>query len=1178
MDNRLERLLSGQFEYEIPKMLLSGHSVSLRAEKGKNARGAFVITHPKEGKVRGFLRASNPRILLYAKDFFGHENIIRFEVRTEGMKPGETTKGDIRISSDLGEDTVHVTVLCEPEQSEERALLPDIAAESEKDFEHAASVFCSPEYRRQLMTAGLPSDRALYKALEKEENPLRRLEEFLVGTGKKESVDITSDWTMKKITDPEGTLRETITLKASCRGYQEIGITSDARFLRPEKKKLTTMEFAGGSCEVGLIIDSNFLHAGKNYGRVMIRTPYRTIELIVRAVRSGNGDERRLHRVRSLMVRKAMTLYLDYRIGRIDLHNWSERTESVLGAYRRAGGKDVYADLFSVFVLQADGKRREAERLLGQLEKTPERFTTPDRYAFLLFLTTFFTRDMEYINKARTAVRKLSVENPADWRIFWVCLYLLDDMPGGDSERYEAVKKQIRLECSSPVIYLEGALLLRKNPYLLHEITPATKQILNFASRYDLLTEQLYLEIASEEKRKPRYDAVVYRVLKRCKDKSGARDILEALCAMAISGGKKSREFFPLYQAAVMKEISVTGLYEYYMEAMDECRIETMPEIIRRYFLYNDTLDYHKKARIFRNMADSRRQIPGIFSSMLPRIGKFLVDQLAQGHIDNDLAVLYEEFLQRSMLTKRLAQNLLRILFTYRLDCLRPDMKKVILSDSRLSGEQETELKDQAALIRIYSDQTRILLEDEQGRRYASTSLYMTDHYLESPRLMQLCINMVPEAAELALFYALNTTGKEPVDRGNLQYFRKAVSMDGLTETFRSGIRRWILDFYSSGEGEDSADTFLKEASPEEYAEADPEKMQTLLVSEGYYEEAYRLSMKYGYDHTPLNLLVRIASQMVLAADYQEDDILLANCAYCFFAGKYDANILTYLTMYFDGTVGEMLMLRNVARLYGLDTMALEKKILTLAVFEGDAETDCGEVLQAYRESLGSRKLCRAYEILMSFGYFVKGTILPDAVVSEILREAGQGRELPDICALALLKRMSGKAERSEEEDKICRTLLEKYEDRGIRFSFFQEYPGPMHSDCGILEKTFFEYKASSDSEVMLSFRRKGMDEAFTEETMHDVCAGVFVKEFLLFPGEEMECFTEEKRTDGTRILSGTSNLKGSSAPENEKDTRYGKLSSLSEALQHGDEEKAKEILLDIRQTDAFADEIFTLV
>ena len=104
-----------------------------------------------------------------------------------------------------------------------------------------------------------------------------------------------------------------------------------------------------------------------------------------------------------------------------------------------------------------------------------------------------------------------------------------------------------------------------------------------------------------------------------------------------------------------------------------------MPEIIRRYFMYNETLDYHKKARIFRNMADSRRQIPGIFRSMEPAIGKFLTDQLAQGHIDNDLAVLYEEFLTRDMLTGKLAGNLLRLLFTYRIECLSPGMKKVIL-------------------------------------------------------------------------------------------------------------------------------------------------------------------------------------------------------------------------------------------------------------------------------------------------------------------------------------------------------------------------------------------------------------------------------------------------------------------------------------------------------------------
>jgi len=1178
MNNRLEMLEPRRFQYNIPKMLLSGRSISLHAKKGENARGAFVITHPGNGKIRGFLEADSPRILLSSNEFSGHENIIRFQVSTEGVKEGESFPITVYISSDLGEEEIRIRTVIDKKEPESTSGHIFLAEEAEKDFVHAVSVYDSDAFRLQLIREGADSDLALYEALSKEENSFRRLEEFLIGTGQKDAVDITSGWVSKKITDPEGTLRETITLTASSWGYQEIELSADSRFLRLEKPHLTTMDFVGNTCRTGLIIDSNFLHAGKNYGRITIRTPYRTIELVVRASVSTDSERRRLHRVRKLMRKKAMNLYLDYRLGKIDLHNFAQRTESVLSAYKRAEGKDVYADLFFIFVLQADGKRREAERLLGLLEKTPERFTTPDRYAFLLFLTTFFTRDAGYIAEVRKEVQKLSSAYPDDWKIFWVRLYLQEDTGSGESGRYEEVCRQISLGCSSPVIYLEGAFLLRKYPYLLHNIDKATRLILHFASRYGLLTEQLYLEAASEEKRKPVYDPVMYKVLERCKARSGARDILEALTSMAIAGGKKDSSYFPLYKAAVMQEVSVTGLYEYYMEAMDECRIETMPEIIRRYFLYNATLNYHKKARIFRNMADSRMQIPGTFSSMRPQIEKFVVDQLAQGHIDNDLAVLYEEFLTESMLTRRLAQSLLRILFTYRLDCLSPDMKKIILSDSRFSEEKETAISGQAAMIRIYSDQTRILLEDGKGRRYASTSLYMTDHYLESPRLMQMCMAKVPDAGELALFYALNTMRSDPVDSGNLVFFRKAVSLRTLKEEYRFRIRMWLLDFYASGRGDDTLSLFLREIDPEEYAKADLGKVLKLLTEKGYFEEAYRLVLKYGYEHIPLNLLVRICSQMVLSKEYQEDEVLKIECAGCFFRGKYDQNILSYLLMYYEGTVSRMTELFMAGRQYGIDTVGIEQKILFLVLLEGRTGSLSSEVFSSYLAHRGNRKLCRAYAELASWQYFVLGDDLPDQVAGYLGDRYGAGKKLSDVGGLSLLKKLSENEERTEHENETAGKLLGSYEDRGLRFSFFQSFPRKMHSAQGILEKVFFEYTAPESSKVTLNYRKAGRDGDYTEEAMKNMFGGIRVKEFVLLPGESLECFTEEQREDGTRILSGLQNLTGRKPSGDEKDTRYGKLSSLSEALSRGDEEEARKILLDIRQIDAFVNQVFTLV
>lgn len=1178
MKNRLQQLLDGQFEYDTPDMQLSGRRVSLRVRAGETAKGAFVLTCPGEGKMRGILYATSPRIMLPVREFRGHENIVRFEVRTDGMKPGECASGEIGIRSDLGADQVRVEVFTETE--ERVSVCPDdgkLLEKAKKDFSAAAALFASPRYAEGMKKAPAQA-AALYKALETEKNPKRRLEEYLVGRDLKESVDISSDWTGRKITDPEGILRETFTLTASTWGYLEIGISSDAHFLRPEKRQITTGDFIGNTCEVGFFIDSGLLHAGKNYGKITVRTPYRTIEVMVRADRMSDPETRRLGRVRKLMRKKALLLYLDYRTGRTGLHSWASRTESVLNAYRRAGGRDIYADFFTIFVLQADGKRREAERLLAGLKKDQDRISSADRYVFLLFLTTFFTRDSDYIAEVRAIVRKMREERPDDWKIRWVSLYLLEDDLDGQGGRLKAVLDQIDRGCTSPVMYLEGALEIRKAPFSLHEITPAMRQVLNFAAGNDLLTDQLYLQIASLEKRRPQFDRIIFRVLEQYADRHPVREVLEALCAMAIEGGKKDRSFFPLYRAAVMKEASVTGLYEYYMEAMDECRIETMPEIIRRYFMYNETLDYHKKARIFRNMADSRRQIPGIFRSMEPAIGKFLTDQLAQGHIDNDLAVLYEEFLTRDMLTGKLAGNLLRLLFTYRIECLSPGMKKVILKDSRLSGETEARLRGPETLVTIFSDETQILLEDGEGKRYASESLYMADHFMQSQRLLDICLQLVPDLPDIVLLYVLNTAKTDPVDARNVRYFTEAEGMRVLTPEFRGRIRGWLLSYYTQENQDPTLEHFLRHIHLPDFAREDMGKLQGLLAGEGFYEEAYSMVLRFGHEGTPLSLLVRICSQMTAAAEYQEDEKLLSYCSFCFFSGKYDRNILVYLTRYCDTSVSGMIQIWEAAREYGLETIRLEEKILSLILFTRDKAEGSEKIYASYRAAFGKRRLWQAYLSYMAYLFFVKGKPLAPTLFDDMTADMAGGERLPDICGLALLRYLSSQEKRTEQQDEAAKTLLGRFEDRDMCFSFFSDFPEDFHTAAGVREKVFFEYTCSPDSRVKLSYRPAGADGPYTEETMRDVFCGIRVREFILFGGQELECFTEEERKDGTRILSGTKVLKSRPVRDCDRETRYGKLSGLSEALSEGSSEKAKEILLDIRQTDALAKELFTLM
>lgn len=117
--------------------------------------------------------------------------------------------------------------------------------------------------------------------------------------------------------------------------------------------------------------------------------------------------DRQQRRVRNNLQKKLEELYIRFRLKKIDLETWTERSINVIGSYHRAGGEDPYADLFLVQLYFASGKRQRALRLLEALESRKSHFKTPDCYGFYRYLTTFFYQEASYVDQVEEEIRAL---------------------------------------------------------------------------------------------------------------------------------------------------------------------------------------------------------------------------------------------------------------------------------------------------------------------------------------------------------------------------------------------------------------------------------------------------------------------------------------------------------------------------------------------------------------------------------------------------------------------------------------------------------------------------------------------------------------------------------------------------------------------------------------------------
>lgn len=155
---------------------------------------------------------------------------------------------------------------------------------------------------------------------------------------------------------------------------------------------MTTDSFAGSTCELNLIVDYDSMHAGKNYGKVTLSTPYQKLCIEVTAEKHTQSGLCRQRHICHMMQKKLEQLYVSFRLKKISLSDWVERSTQTISMYKSSGGDDPFAELFLIQLYFADGKKQKAIHLLESVTEHQDRLRTPEAYGFYRYLTTFFTR------------------------------------------------------------------------------------------------------------------------------------------------------------------------------------------------------------------------------------------------------------------------------------------------------------------------------------------------------------------------------------------------------------------------------------------------------------------------------------------------------------------------------------------------------------------------------------------------------------------------------------------------------------------------------------------------------------------------------------------------------------------------------------------------------------------
>lgn len=1178
MKRRIEQLLNGIYEYEAPEMLLPKEKIELVLKKGESFRGSFMLSNAAEKKMKGFIYSTSARMAYEPTDFFGVETKIIYEADTKGMQEGDVLEGEFTICSNLGEYKIPYRIEIE------RAVIKTSTSEihdmeeftqlAMQDFQKAYVLFLSPEFSKMIKRCA-PEHLALYEGIRNQAVSYSCMEEFLIGCGRKNPIHLSLEKRTAVFDAVTANTQEKVQITKDGWGFLRIDITSDAEFLTIEHPVVTTDEFLGSSYDISYIIDESRLHGGKNFARVRIETCYETLEFVVTASRSRQARDKSVwkqHKAQAAMMRS----YIDFRMRKMDINAWIENTQDAVMAYQRAGGDNTMITLLHVQMLFAEDKSEEACIILDRLDDHKEKLNTPEILGYYLYLTTFYNKDLKYVDYIEEQVESLFLQNRESWVLQWILFYLQERYLNHPSDKLGAICQQFIYGCRSPIMYIEAYQLLLKEPMLMKRLDDFYIQLLKFICREGAMTKTIAMQVTDVSMRYKVFSEDLYGILEKCYELYPSRELVSAVCSLLIKGHRTGNEYFKWYEKGVEKDIRLTGLYEYYIESMGSFVTKQLPQIIRMYFSYNNTLGYRKKAFVYANVIRNREFDSQTYQSYRPAMEKFMIDQLAAGRVNADLALIYRTFLTKQLLNKKLADGLAKTMFTYELTCEVPGIRKAVVIHSQLNQEQIVPVVNGKAYVQIYADDYVLFLADEAGARYASSVPYRLTRLMDEEAFLGYCEELVPDNPGLVLYKCSCAEKRGQIQVQDTEEFRRLLEFSEVREDYKKQLRQEILNFYYENRHEESLYEYLHRIDFEDFVRVDKKKLIELLADEGMCAEAFELVSVYGPEHIDLAAMVKICSRMILQLEYERDAMLENLCFYCFSSGKYDETILDYLINYYDGPVDSMKWVWRAARRFEMDAFTLEEKILVFMLFMRTGGKGTEEVFESYRRKLGKKAICRAYAIFQSYQYFVRGIPVRYQVFQYVQRGFEKGKETPEVCKLALLKYYSQQRALLTSQRENVKKLLEEFATRQIRFAFYQKFDPALLRAYQLSDKTFIEYHTNPEAHVVLHYRVEGGREPAREQAvaMRNLFEGIFSEEFTLFYGEKLVYYFtvdlngKEKITEEQEIVCSNKAAKTGSS-------RYELINQMSRFVEEGNEEAARDRLFQYLKQEALAEELF---
>lgn len=1181
MRARIGQIAAGRFNGTKPILAFSEETIDLSVIEGRSEAGSFVIESTNQIKICGIVYSTNPRMECLNPHFEGEKVRIRYQFNSKGLTEGDTCEGKFVIVCNQIEYSLsfcaRITRLYAEASTGAVKSLDDFTRLAASNWDEAYHLF----YNRNFLNT-IPYDnvyeRLTYEGFACARPSGQNMEEFLIGVNKKQPVSISVDKSEEIFMASKEPQSGCFTITKDNWGYTEIRLRTDCEFIKLSKPVLTLDDFIGKTYLYEYIIDASAMHAGRNFGRIYIDGVYQSFTIDITAgVRDDDGsisDIAVTKDIKECMV-GIMELYTSFRLKRIVTGVWANETISILNHLHALMPDEHMYELMKAQAFIINRQRQEAKWILDDFKHS-----NPDKKApiwgYYLYLMTLLEREPSYVDNMTHEVELIFYENPDSVLLFWVLLFLRDQYFDDSAGKLKDIKYWVLRGCSSPYLYIEAYYLISQDPYLIKELSVFELRILSWAVKEKALTKELAGAIFEAVDLAGGFDNRVYELLTAAYEICPEAEYVGIICSYLIKGHKNDTCFHKWFELGIENKLRLTGLYESYLITMDDRQISPVPKIIQMYFSFDNKLPYRKLAVLYNNIIAAKETEPEVYHKYRKAMGRFAMDQAQLRHIDDNLAVLYEDMLELGFINEELSAAFSDIIYTHKLIVFDKRIVRAIIYQNEMKEPQIVPVTDQCAYFELFSNDYVILFEDSRGYRYVKSISYRLQRLMDAEKYLDRCISLSPDRPQYIVSHFKNVRDYSDFTKDDLKLFKPVFYSESFSDSYKAVMGYRILKYCQLHDYEDYVRPFLQSINFDTLQKNARKYLIDMLVSNRLYEKAYDMAMEYGID------MLAAASKVVLCENalkvqHVDDDFMVQLAISAFKTGKYSDLVLKYLCENYTGPTDELINLWHAADKFSISSMKLDERILEQGIYTQIEPEKISDIFMEYYKRAGNEKLILAYISFVAHGYLHSGECKADFIFDIIEKRFIGNRTLNDACQLALLKHFAEKTDITQAELEIEDTLLKYYIYNNMYFDFFARLDYRLLEKYFLYDKAFLQYESTPGAHVVLHYSRDEDGEEFNSEDMVEMYDGIYVKTFVIFFGELIRYYITEEHDNSIEVKE-SNRLTCNNIPGDNDHSRYNLINEMIISDTLSDETTLKSNIDEYKRLDAATKQLFKLI